>query len=101
MAFVYWIHLPEHADMFTSGYVGVTKQAVNTRFSKHKNDASNGSKLPIHRAIRKYGTAIVLEVLVEADEGYCYEIEGKLRHTPCTGWNIAIGGCVSPMSGRY
>lgn len=99
MAFVYWIHLPEHTDMLSQGYIGVTSKSVNDRFSAHKYDAAKGSSLAVHRAIRKYGTALVLETVVDAGEDYCYELEGKLRQTPRTGWNTVTGGRKSPMSG--
>jgi len=28
--YVYWIHLPEHTDMFTEGYIGVSKNPKKT-----------------------------------------------------------------------
>ena len=31
---VYWIHRPEHTDMFTQGYVGITKD-IKRRFKAH------------------------------------------------------------------
>lgn len=99
MAFVYWIHLPEHTDMLSQGYIGVTTGTVNDRFSQHKHTTSKGSNLTVHNAIRKHGAALIVKTLVSADEDYCYELESKLRPHRRTGWNIVVGGGKSPLSG--
>lgn len=89
---VYWIHLPEHTDIFTQGYVGVSKSGLVKRYREHKHAAIKGSSLPIHNAIRKYGDELVAEVVVFAESLYCYELECKLRPSPNTGYNVSIGG---------
>lgn len=89
---VYWIHLPEHTDILTQGYVGVCKLGAEHRFKEHQSKARNGSKLPIHNAIRKYGDALVVDAIVYADITYCYEIESRLRPTPKVGYNVDAGG---------
>lgn len=45
-------------------YVGYTTQGLEKRFAWHCNDVRSGSNLPLHRAIRKYGSpAFKLEIL--------------------------------------
>lgn len=100
MAFVYWIHLPEHTDMFSEGYIGFTSKTVGKRFTRHKSDAKAGSRLHIHLAIMKYGERLLCDTLLEASEDYCKDVEYKLRKLPYTGWNLAVGGTV-PTLGVY
>lgn len=100
MAVVYWIRKNEHTDLLTEGYIGVTERQAADRFLGHKYEVSGGSTCPVHNAMRKYGPEIVLETLVEGSIDYCYALENRLRPQPKIGWNIAIGGAVSPMQGR-
>jgi len=91
---VYWIHHPEHTDMFTQGYIGVSNN-VHSRWLDHKRGATNAH---FKSAIQKYGwdTLIKKEILI-AEEEYCLEIEKKLRSAENTGWNITIGGGKPPV----
>jgi predicted GIY-YIG superfamily endonuclease len=92
---VYWVHHPDHSDMLTQGYIGVSKN-VKTRFSSHKNSPSNEH---LKRAIKKYGwDTLVKKVLLIADEAYCLMIEAKLRATDQIGWNVAVGGGMPPSA---
>jgi hypothetical protein len=92
MAVVYWIHLPEHTDIASRGYVGISKTTAKTRFKSHRSSANRGSDLTVHRAIRKYGNRIVIKTLLEGSEEYCLMIENRLRPVPEIGWNICSGG---------
>jgi hypothetical protein len=92
MSVVYWIHLEEHKDILKDGYIGVSAKTASKRYLVHKNAAKNGSEYPVHRAIRKYGEALIVSILVEGPSKYCYEIEAKLRPKFNIGWNIASGG---------
>jgi predicted GIY-YIG superfamily endonuclease len=90
---VYWVHHPDHSNMLTQGYIGVSKN-VKTRFSSHKNSPSNEH---LKRAIKKYGwDTLVKKVLLIADEAYCLMIEAKLRATDRIGWNVVAGGGMPP-----
>lgn len=94
MAFVYWIHLPEHTDVASEGYVGFTSKSVEIRLKQHKDD-SNREKyksLPIYNAMRKHGDLLIVDTLVEGSIDYCLMIENKLRPAVKIGWNIKIGG---------
>ena len=92
---VYWVHHPDHSDMLTQGYIGVSKN-VKTRFSNHKNSPSNEH---LKRAIEKYGwDTLVKKVLLIADEAYCLMIEAKLRAADQIGWNVVAGGGMPPSA---
>jgi len=92
MAVVYWLHLPEHTDIASQGYVGVSNTTAAKRFVHHNSDANRGSQYPVHKAIRKYGDRLVLDTLVEGPSDYCYVVENKLRPLARIGWNCAVGG---------
>lgn len=90
--FVYWIHLPEQTNVAVEGYVGIATNFEQRMFA-HKSCAKTGKNQTLYKAIRKYGwDNLVKEVILVSDENYCLEIEKKLRSSPRTGWNIAIGG---------
>lgn len=100
MAEVYWIRLPEHTDMFTQGYIGVTSKTAQQRFIEHIN-ASKLSKrkhLKISNAILKYGAEnLIVETLIICSDEYSLELETKLRPTEEIGWNLAPGGSKPPV----
>ena len=97
---VYWVHLPEHTDISTEGYVGITIKTVAKRFAQHKVRAKRGDAYTFSNAIVKHGKSLVCTTLLQGSVEYCRYIENKLRPTPNVGWNINIGGDVPPMSGR-
>jgi predicted GIY-YIG superfamily endonuclease len=91
---VYWIHNPEHTDMFTQGYIGITKN-IKKRWSDHAKRTANNHLL---HAIKKYGwDSLVKEVVLVADEAYCLMVEAKLRAEDKIGWNIIKGGGKPPV----
>ena len=92
---VYWIHHPTHTDMFSQGYVGVSANAER-RFTQHLYSKQNRH---LRFAIEKYGwdNLIKAQVLI-ADEGYCLDIERKLRPADGVGWNLVMGGGKPPPS---
>lgn len=79
MAILYWVHLPEHTDIFTQGYVGVTSNA-HRRFTSHK-----------HK-FKEYSNSLISSTILIADKSYCYLIEQKLRLEKNIGWNKSRGG---------
>lgn len=91
MAYVYWIHLPEHTDMTAEGYIGITTKPVETRFKHHIQNAKREYRLPIHKALVDNDNCIVTTLLIGSIE-YCRLIERKLRPQPYIGWNTSIGG---------
>jgi hypothetical protein len=90
---VYWIHHPEHTDMFAQGYIGVTN-STKDRWEEHRNRPSNAH---LKNAIKKYGwDTLIKKVIVIADDAYCLLMESKLRAADNIGWNIAKGGGKPP-----
>lgn len=86
---VYWIHLAEHTNILTEGYIGVTNN-IKSRFRSHEKRTGNKH---FKRAIKKYGwDNLVKEIVLISDKAYCLLIEAKLRSKANTGWNVAIGG---------
>lgn len=97
MAYVYWIRLINHTDVFSEGYVGVTTQKVSYRFSQHLNQ-SKKSNLPLYNAIRKHGKEnIIVETVLIGDVDYVYDVESLLRPSDRIGWNCAKGGDKSSL----
>lgn len=99
MAEVYWIHLPEHADMFSEGYIGVTRKDAKTRFITHTKDAARKDRNTsiVGNAIKKYGDRLIVETLVICDIEYAIDLEIKLRPDDKIGWNIVKGGGLPPL----
>lgn len=95
MAFVYWIRLPSHSDIFKDGYVGMTTKTVNKRFSEHLTK-SRSKKTPtksiLSSALVKYNENVIVETVCECDAKYALYLENKLRPSPLIGWNILAGG---------
>lgn len=99
MAEVYWIRRPEHTDIFSQGYVGVTSKTAKERFKVHIDtaNATKSKKSIVHKAIKAIGPEnLICETIIVAEESYCYEVENKLRPVVSIGWNVAIGGTKPP-----
>lgn len=99
MACVYWIHRPEHTDVFTQGYVGVTSKTAQERYKVHvdTSNAKSSRKSVVHKAIKSIGKDnLIVDTICIAEEWYCYDLENKLRPDKSIGWNVAIGGTKPP-----
>ncbi|WP_143393252.1 NUMOD3 domain-containing DNA-binding protein [Fimbriiglobus ruber] len=94
MACVYWIHLAEHTNIITQGYIGFSSTTAKERWQHHKYDSKKSRKrsYPLYRALRKHGEKIIVSTLLVGSSEYCLEIEAQLRDKPNTGWNLAVGG---------
>ena len=93
---VYWIHHPDHTDMFSQGYIGVSADAKR-RFDEHLKKSGNRH---LKFAINKYGwDNLVKKQILIADKQYCLDIEKKIRPTDNIGWNLVTGGGYPPI--RY
>ena len=90
--YIYWIHLPEHTNILTEGYVGISKNPTN-RLKSHKFRSNNPHLL---NCFNKYPN-VVMDIVLEAEESYCLELEEKLRPDKNIGWNIAKGGGKPPV----
>jgi len=94
---LYWIRHPDHTDMFSQGYIGISND-LKRRFHHHAKRSKNAH---LKNAIIKYGwdNLIKQQVLI-ADEKYCLDIEQKLRPSDNIGWNIVSGGGKPPTPNR-
>jgi len=79
MAYVYWLHLPEHQNFLTEGYIGAASN-IEARLRSHK-----------HR-LKQIWDKISVKILIESTIDYCFELEAKLRPCRNIGWNVAAGG---------
>lgn len=100
---LYWIHLENHTDYNTQGYVGVSKH-VEKRFKEHKRE----SNPRVTFAANKFGwDNIKFTVLAkELDKEAVLLLEEMLRPVEFTGWNLAKGGSISggtkgPLSEKH
>lgn len=91
---VYWIRLPEHTDIFTQGYVGISFDFAY-RLSQHLYSSQNPKYYRNYRtAFRQAlgsGNYVASKILV-GTRRYCMEVEEKLRPQWRIGWNLAKGG---------
>ena len=97
-AAIYWLRHKNHTNLFTEGYVGVSCN-VKERLRHHFKNAIGGyhSDKSLSKAIVKYEKDnIEQEIVLIADEKYCYEIEAKLRPKAFIGWNMREGGYHTP-----
>jgi hypothetical protein len=95
---VYWIHLPDHTDITSEGYVGITSTTLEKRMRKHLALSSNPVKCKyiLHKALNKYSDKYVSEVICICDKEYAKWLEFKLRPTDFIGWNMRSGGMTGP-----
>lgn len=91
---VYWIHLPEHSDILTQGYVGLTKKTGRKRFTSHRNNSTKPKHAHkvISKAFKKYGDRIIVTTLLVCNKEYAKFFENRLRPTDFIGWNMNAGG---------
>lgn len=97
-ASVYWIHLQEHTDINSEGYIGVSKNAIK-RLNQHLTDILNEDHVNPHlvNAVNKYSwDNLVKDIVVNGEEAYCYDVEARLRPAKNIGWNLAPGGNRGP-----
>jgi hypothetical protein len=95
MAELYWIRHPTHTDMFSEGYIGITKHTSSVRFKGHKKAATHTKRknnTPVYNAIRKYGEHLIVQTLVVSGIEYISALEEILRPDVKIGWNIRQGG---------
>jgi hypothetical protein len=94
---VYWLHLKEHTDIRSEGYVGITSKTAEYRFDKHCKNADKGGEFVIHSAIRKHGKdSIFVDVICFTTDEHARWLEKSLRPEPFIGWNMQRGGIGNP-----
>lgn len=94
-----------YVHIFPNGkrYIGYSSATAKRRFKDHCGLARNGSDLPVHRAIRKYGQDnVVLRVLCIGGLDYILNLEIEAirlfdTRNPKKGYNVGPGGNLSPV----
>lgn len=99
IACVYWIHKPDHTDIYTQGYIGVSTNP-DKRWRQHKTDSkcNRHANNYLNNAITKYGDTLVYEVIFGGTLEQCYSYERELRPKPSIGWNLMSGGEVGKIT---
>lgn len=91
---VYWIRLPEHTDIFTEGYVGISNN-FEYRLKQHIYFSSKPEYFKNYRtefrSALSSGNHIARKILIGTRK-YCMDVEERLRPAWKIGWNIAAGG---------
>lgn len=96
---VYWIRHPDHTNVFSQGYVGISVDH-DIRWYNHKYQIEHKQHKNPHlaSAVLLHGwDNLVKEVVLIADKDYCYNVENFLRPTANIGWNVNPGGGENPM----
>ena len=78
-------------------YVGVTGRTLKLREARHRYDAANGSRLPFHYALRKYGDGVIFHVLQTGSKDEILRLERETIQAfgscdPKRGYNLHVGG---------
>lgn len=89
---LYWIKYPEHIDPFSEGYIGITSQTIEKRFSNHK--CNNKNKHLKNRCRQEVVEIVCLEDNLSKEEARL--LEEKYRPEINIGWNINKGGDLPP-----
>ena len=95
MCYVYWIHLLEHKDIWTQGYVGATRTSVKERWSAHnawcKQPLTIGNER-LHAALNSNESLVYEVVYIGTSYDECLLLEQQYRPERYIGWNKAKGG---------
>lgn len=97
MYYLYWIHDTQFTDPLTEGYIGISNQP-KARFKAHTtNTASVGSsKVREHVDINGINSVKHSILSQHTDLESARKVEKAYRPKPNIGWNIAVGGGVTP-----
>jgi predicted GIY-YIG superfamily endonuclease len=86
---VYWIREKEHSDLYTQGYIGITKKPLKERIREHKKNKGNSivaGKLRSH-------VDLVWSILHEVSSlEEALILEASYRPKQNIGWNLQKGG---------
>lgn len=96
---VYWIKTEDHQDVYSQGYVGITKN-ICERWRAHK---KNNRKTALTSAASKYGWDNLECVVLESGltQERALELENKYRPVAGVGWNLQAGGHIGVESEWY
>jgi len=95
---VYWIRQRDHEDIYTEGYVGITKKSLSERIREHKKNKRNSV---VAGKLRKHDD-LVWTVVHEVDDlEEALALECFYRPVQSIGWNLQRGGEVGVESEWY
>lgn len=84
---LYWIHFPDHQDIYSEGYVGISAN-LNERIKKHRNNKHKG---------RFVNGAVVSVIAKNLNQNEALLLEKKFRPKCYIGWNKSSGGFMPPI----
>lgn len=89
---VYWIRKETHSDIFSEGYVGISKN-FEERMRNHRKNKKN---TPLTRAIIKHTWSLLVKEIIYSNLSIeeALIIESSLRSTERIGWNLQQGGFI-------
>ena len=79
---LYWIHSDQETDIYTQGYVGITKDLTR--------------RLKEHRRRPNFLEQRSVDIMLYGDKNFCKDLENSLRPKRNIGLNIAEGGSLPP-----
>ncbi len=87
---VYWIRRDIHSDIYSEGYVGITKD-LNERIRSHK---KNKRRSHFTSAIKKYNLDVLQKEIIHSDLSLEKALEREQHYRPKEniGWNSQRGG---------
>lgn len=86
---VYWIREKEHSDLYTQGYIGITKKTLKERVREHKKNKGNSIVAGKLRSHADLVWSVIHEVSSLED---ALILEASYRPTQNIGWNLQKGG---------
>jgi predicted GIY-YIG superfamily endonuclease len=89
---LYWIKTKDFVDPKTEGYIGITSQTIEKRFSNHKHNSKNNH---LKNRCRQPDTQIVC-LFENLSKDEAKKLEEQLRPDKNIGWNINKGGDLPP-----
>ena len=93
---VYWLHLKDHTDPYSEGYIGISNQ-VKVRFQAHIRGAYGVTSRKLHSIIEECGKENILcSILFEGTPEECVSKEAIYRPTKGIGWNVYSGRTIPP-----
>jgi len=94
---VYWIHLPNHIDHLSQGYIGVSNNPKR-RMKEHLNTTKGrmDKNLFFGKILQKYYDTLIQTILFQGTEIACYLLEEELRPYKNIAWNVNKGGFRPP-----
>lgn len=95
---IYWIREPSHTDIYSEGYVGITKKELSERLREHKKNKKT-SIVSFKLNNKENLISSVIEEVDTLEEALL--LEEHYRPTQNIGWNLQKGGEIGVESSWY